>query len=526
MSGSANPRAMLTEALEVAQSAVLLDSENKVPEALQAYCKACDLLSHVLDHNHGTEIVEKTLETIWLTLTVTDDRRKLNQILETYTDRIRLLQALNPRLGDQPSAQYGSSALSSQNEHDATHVTLETSPLVGADDEVNGFLYSIESELRVDELHSYDYTRHLDRGTTSSAFRSSNLQKQQREAPLSKLDLQVSQSLESYENHSQSWHKARVSPSLNPHSDSANRFSEMMSRQRSVSGSTDGEERRRSRFSNNSQSTFRARASSRAQELTRARSNSQFKSEEDFTSSVRRISIDFQPRPRSISGNLHSSQNYGSTGTKSIIEENNDSLQNKNGVAKANELLTRPYRTMRLLLGTFASYNRTGQGIFITKDLHIPHSIWEAKNTKIKGEDEKIQAFQMLIAELTVLGRTDRDDLDSLLNCLDTFEKAMDSAQTILARKLGTHNITSLTIPIREDTTSTTKKVTGKSLSRLLKGTTLTSVDKSSSIVANNDCAEYEGNHILFQSTTAQLFQMAQLIGVYPLSRDAQIIWY
>lgn len=49
-----SPRAMLTEALEIAQTAVLLDSENKVAEALVAYSKACDLLSHVLGHSHGT----------------------------------------------------------------------------------------------------------------------------------------------------------------------------------------------------------------------------------------------------------------------------------------------------------------------------------------------------------------------------------------------------------------------------------------------------------------------------------------
>lgn len=50
---STNPRTILAEALAIAQNAVSLDSENKVPEALTAYCKACDLLSHVLGHSHG-----------------------------------------------------------------------------------------------------------------------------------------------------------------------------------------------------------------------------------------------------------------------------------------------------------------------------------------------------------------------------------------------------------------------------------------------------------------------------------------
>lgn len=50
-----NSKAMLAEALEIAQRAVLLDADNDVPAALRAYSDACELLSKVLGHNNSRD---------------------------------------------------------------------------------------------------------------------------------------------------------------------------------------------------------------------------------------------------------------------------------------------------------------------------------------------------------------------------------------------------------------------------------------------------------------------------------------
>lgn len=444
-----------------------------------------------------------------------DDRRKLNQIHETYTDRIRLLQALHPRFSNDGSTSSQNDGSRLHSDSDSTVQTLEVSRINDADDEVddevNDFLCSIQRELSADEFQQSDSPKHSLWREPGHDHRSSFGRRLQREVPLSRLDLQLSQSLEPYQHQGQFLSGAR-SVHTQTHQFYETQYAPLVlaARQRPISGPLHREDSRSAHMATNSRITWRA--SPIVQDLGRARSNTTLKQEQDVTSSARRISVDFQPRPRSISEYIHNSTSQDLASPKSVSEEERDTLSTP---ASPAELLVRPYLAMRLLLGTFASSKRTGQGTFLTKSLHIPHSIWDSKNVKIKGEEEKLQAYQLLIAELTNLGRIDRDDLDSLFDCLESFERAMDAAQNILARKMGSHIITSSTIPVRDESAVSVKKVAGRSLSRLLKSTTLTG-DKPPLSLAN-DSSEYEGNHTLFQSTTAQLFQLAQLIGTLSL---------
>ncbi|KAK9727765.1 hypothetical protein K7432_001584 [Basidiobolus ranarum] len=69
-----SPKTLLTIALSRAQDAVQLDSQKKLDEAIMAYQEAADLLSQVMDRAENA-----------------NNRKKLRQIHQTYTNRIFLL---------------------------------------------------------------------------------------------------------------------------------------------------------------------------------------------------------------------------------------------------------------------------------------------------------------------------------------------------------------------------------------------------------------------------------------------------
>ena len=71
-------KAMLTKALQKANTAVLLDNAQNFEGALDAYCDACILLQQVMDRSSGA-----------------DDKRKLEAIRVTYTNRIEELRQLD-----------------------------------------------------------------------------------------------------------------------------------------------------------------------------------------------------------------------------------------------------------------------------------------------------------------------------------------------------------------------------------------------------------------------------------------------
>ncbi|TGO25239.1 hypothetical protein BPAE_0084g00060 [Botrytis paeoniae] len=84
--GSKQPsqKAMLSKALQKANTAVLLDNAQNYEGAMQAYSEACNLLQQVMARSSGDE-----------------DRRKLEAIRNTYTSRINELAKITPELSDE-----------------------------------------------------------------------------------------------------------------------------------------------------------------------------------------------------------------------------------------------------------------------------------------------------------------------------------------------------------------------------------------------------------------------------------------
>ncbi|KAI9642981.1 hypothetical protein NHQ30_008715 [Ciborinia camelliae] len=77
-------KAMLSKALQKANTAVLLDNAQNYEGAIQAYSEACSLLQQVMARSSGDE-----------------DRRKLEAIRNTYTSRINELARITPELNDE-----------------------------------------------------------------------------------------------------------------------------------------------------------------------------------------------------------------------------------------------------------------------------------------------------------------------------------------------------------------------------------------------------------------------------------------
>ncbi|RAL59342.1 hypothetical protein DID88_006833 [Monilinia fructigena] len=77
-------KAMLSKALQKANTAVLLDNAQNYEGAMQAYSEACSLLQQVMARSSGDE-----------------DRRKLEAIRNTYTSRINELSKITPESSDE-----------------------------------------------------------------------------------------------------------------------------------------------------------------------------------------------------------------------------------------------------------------------------------------------------------------------------------------------------------------------------------------------------------------------------------------
>ena len=87
--GERDKKQMLSRALQKANTAVLLDNAQNFEGALEAYGDACRLLQQVMDRSSGV-----------------DDRRKLDSIRETYTNRmgeLRQLEFVQPGAADEKS---------------------------------------------------------------------------------------------------------------------------------------------------------------------------------------------------------------------------------------------------------------------------------------------------------------------------------------------------------------------------------------------------------------------------------------
>ncbi|KAG9237580.1 hypothetical protein BJ875DRAFT_142848 [Amylocarpus encephaloides] len=86
-SKGSSQKAMLSKALQKANTAVLLDNAQNFEGAMQAYSEACGLLQQVMSRSSGDE-----------------DRRKLEAIHNTYTSRISELRRLTPQVQDDGKA--------------------------------------------------------------------------------------------------------------------------------------------------------------------------------------------------------------------------------------------------------------------------------------------------------------------------------------------------------------------------------------------------------------------------------------
>ncbi|KAF3120928.1 hypothetical protein TWF569_002869 [Orbilia oligospora] len=108
-------KAMLSSALQKANTAVLLDNANNIEGAMEAYSDACALLGHVM-----------------MRAGVDEDRRKLQQIRETYERRIDELRELSPlyRVDEKelPARPQQDDSMSFESDETASIISAPTSP--------------------------------------------------------------------------------------------------------------------------------------------------------------------------------------------------------------------------------------------------------------------------------------------------------------------------------------------------------------------------------------------------------------
>lgn len=452
------------------------------------------------------------------------DRRKLHQIYETYTDRIRLLNALHPRLSNHSTRSsdsgYKRSSGSSKGTYKRTSRDHLEQPAPTEDTSVDDFMHNIEKELasgvHISPSHRPNTTGSL--GTLSQVPRETLRQRRSvangLRNSLSATGIPPRTNLPALPYGPQAI--TDVAPlrvqerNLEAVSQSYAKF--YNDPVRTKQSSFNGNENEIDSQSTNGDAVGPLgtnlavrRPSLNTQDLNRARSNQSPKIELDKRSS-RRISID-RHSSRPPSNPIFTTIGHETKATDTVPSPNENALR------PPDEPLTRPYWMMRLLSNTFAASGNQETGTFLTKDLFVPKDIWQLQNVKIKGEEEKIQANQVLIEELHQLGCVDREDIGSLFKCLASFEKAMESAQQILSKKLGADLVSSTTIPIRDPVTTPVKKMSSKTFTRFLKGAAVVSDKTDASITTLSSTSGFEGNHVLFQSTTSQLFDLAQLIG-------------
>ncbi|KAF3921905.1 hypothetical protein ABW20_dc0101078 [Dactylellina cionopaga] len=106
---------MLSSALQKANTAVLLDNANNIEGAMEAYSDACALLGHVM-----------------MRAGVDEDRRKLQQIRETYARRIEELRELSPlyRVDEKelPARPQADDSMSFESDEATSMLSAPTSP--------------------------------------------------------------------------------------------------------------------------------------------------------------------------------------------------------------------------------------------------------------------------------------------------------------------------------------------------------------------------------------------------------------
>ncbi|QSZ31659.1 hypothetical protein DSL72_001226 [Monilinia vaccinii-corymbosi] len=122
-------KAMLSKALQKANTAVLLDNAQNYEGAMQAYSEACSLLQQVMARSSGDE-----------------DRRKLEAIRNTYTSRINELAKIAPELSDEKALparpeeadfRSGELPMTDDEDDDDELATVEMATITGVVDEAS-----------------------------------------------------------------------------------------------------------------------------------------------------------------------------------------------------------------------------------------------------------------------------------------------------------------------------------------------------------------------------------------------------
>lgn len=98
------------------------------------------------------------------------------------------------------------------------------------------------------------------------------------------------------------------------------------------------------------------------------------------------------------------------------------------------ESMSRVFWFMRSVCKAMTSTN----GGNITQNLFLPREIWGVRGVKFRGLEEKMQALDLLTGVLLSIGEWEGDgDLVKAVDRLQNLEAAMDGLQTSLAKKLG-----------------------------------------------------------------------------------------
>lgn len=97
------------------------------------------------------------------------------------------------------------------------------------------------------------------------------------------------------------------------------------------------------------------------------------------------------------------------------------------------EYLLRPFWLMRQLYQTLVH----PRGGYLSQKLFVPREVWQVKNVKIKGLEEKIGACDYLTAALGKLARVDTNDADAVLEEMQGFEDSLEQTRASLIKKLG-----------------------------------------------------------------------------------------
>ena len=148
---------------------------------------------------------------------------------------------------------------------------------------------------------------------------------------------------------------------------------------------------------------------------------------------------------------------------------------------------------MNLLRRTFALIDPPDPGVYLTPSLYVSHEIWHRRDIKIKGEEEKIRAAELLIVALESVREVEDCETIKVFQSLLKFQDSMEESQLILSKKLGVEAVTSpVILPHARKGGKTIRQFLGPRKQGDVKATT---------------CLGYHGH---YQSTLHHLFSLSQ----------------